>query len=66
MSTAAVTSAAATADSHVEREPVMLEKRIGSTTFTVAIHFSDNGKETLEDKILRLIEREVQRDEYCA
>jgi hypothetical protein len=48
-----------------EREPLTLQKRCGSTTYVVSIHFCEEAKETLEDKILRLIEREVQ-DEYCA
>ena len=37
-------------------------KRIGSTTYKVSIRFSDKATETLEDKVLRLIEREVSRD----
>jgi hypothetical protein len=37
----------------------MLQKRIGSTTFVVNIRFNENAVETLEDKILRLIESEV-------
>jgi len=40
-------------------EPVTLRKRIGATTYIVTVHFSKTSKETLEDKILRLIEREV-------
>lgn len=40
-------------------EPITLLKRIGSTTFRVNVHFRSNSKET-EDKILRLIEREVR------
>jgi hypothetical protein len=52
-------SAAKTAPS--EREPVKLLKRIGTTTYKVAVHFSnDNDAEKLEDKILRMIEREVR------
>ena len=42
-------------------EPVKLQKRIGSTTYVVSVHFSDKSKETLEDKILRLIESEVRK-----
>ena len=38
--------------------PVML-KQIGSTTFKVAIYFSKNNTETMGDKILRLINKEV-------
>ena len=55
--TTAVTSAATTPK---QAEPVKLQKRIGSTVFTVSIRFSDNDAETLEDKILRLIESEVR------
>jgi hypothetical protein len=50
-------SAAMTAQS--EREPLKLVRRIGSTDYTVSIHFNKKSKETLEDKILRLIELEV-------
>lgn len=44
------------------REPVKLLERIGSATVEVSIHFSNTSKETMEDKILRLIEREVTKD----
>ena len=53
----AVTSAAATLK---QAEPVKLQKRIGSTVYTVSIRFSDKTAETAEDKILRLIESEVR------
>ena len=42
-------------------EPVKLLKRIGSTVYHVTVHFSETSKETLEDKVLRLIEREVNK-----
>jgi hypothetical protein len=38
-----------------------LLKRIGSTTFVVSVRFSSESAETLEDKLLRLIGREVDR-----
>jgi len=41
-------------------EPVTLLKRIGSTTYKVSVRFSETSKETMEDKLLRLIEREVR------
>jgi hypothetical protein len=44
---------------NAEREPVMLKKRIGSTDFIINVRFSQTSAETLEDKILKLIEREV-------
>ena len=46
----------------VERaQPMILRKRIGSTMYEVSIRFSETSKETLEDKILRLMEREVNK-----
>ena len=43
------------------REPLNLLKRIGSTTYKVSVHFSETSKETMEDKLLRLMEREVNK-----
>lgn len=39
--------------------PVTMLKRIGSTTYEVAIHFSATSKETVNDKIARLIKNEA-------
>lgn len=50
------------ARTHLEDvEPVKLRKRIGSTTFIVNVHFSNKSKKTLEDKVLRLMECEVEK-----
>jgi len=54
-------AAAGKLDEIVRAEPVKLLERIGSTTFEVTIHFSETSNETMEDKLLRLIEREVQQ-----
>ena len=40
---------------------VILCKRIGSTNYIVSVQFSDSTKETMEDKILRLIKREAEK-----
>ena len=45
-----------------EGEPVKLRRRIGSTTYTLTIHFSATATETAEEKVLRMIEREVERN----
>jgi hypothetical protein len=37
-----------------------MQKRVGSTTYVVSVRFSDKIIETLEDKIIRLIESEVR------
>jgi hypothetical protein len=46
-----------------EREPLTMQKRVGSTTYVVSVRFSQTSRETMQDKILRLIEREVAVNE---
>jgi len=36
-----------------------MQKRIGSTTFLVNVHFNKEGRETLEEKALRLMKNEL-------
>ena len=42
------------------REPNAFTRRIGSTTYTVGVHFSDTSKDTVNDKIVRLVRREAE------
>jgi hypothetical protein len=55
-------AAAVTSRKTAEREPLQLLARIGSTTYKVTIRFSENAKETMEDKILRMIENEAAKN----
>ena len=41
-------------------EPFALQKRIGSTLFKVNICFNEKSKETLENKVLRLIKNDLR------
>ena len=41
--------------------PPDLEKKIGKTTYRVWAHFSTTSKETLEDKIKRMLRDDVRR-----
>ena len=41
-------------------EPITIHKRIGSTMYNVGIYFNQNAKETMEDKILRLIKNDLK------
>lgn len=41
--------------------PPKFTKRIGSTTYVVSVHFSKASTDTIEDKILRLLEREGKK-----
>jgi FMN phosphatase YigB (HAD superfamily) len=55
-------SAVRTQSDNATAEPVNLLKRVGSTTYIVAIHFSDDkNAEKPEDKAFRLIESEVRK-----
>jgi len=42
----------------IEQQPAVFTKKVGGTTYHVNVHFSKTSKETLADKILRLIRRE--------
>lgn len=42
------------------QEAPQLIRRIGTTTYEVSIHFSDTSRETMADKIKRLIEQDIQ------
>ena len=57
------TSAAGTQGGNIAAtvEPTKFSKRIGSTTYVVAVHFSRTDKEPMQDKTLRLIESEVRK-----
>ena len=37
-------------------------KVIGNTTYVVCVHFSETSKETMEDKIKRLIREDVNQN----
>ena len=54
-----VQTAAAKTSRNAESEPLKLRERVGSTTYVVSVRFSQTSRETMQDKILRLIEREA-------
>lgn len=37
-----------------------LVRKIGRTTYTVGIHFNQESKETMDDKILRLMKNDIR------
>jgi hypothetical protein len=43
-----------------QAKPYKILKRIGSTNYEVSIHFNQTSKETIEDKMLRLMLRDVK------
>lgn len=38
--------------------PEQFTRRIGSTTYRIAVHFSETSSETANDKIIRMIKNE--------
>jgi hypothetical protein len=42
-------------------EPSQLRKRIGSTVYEVRVHFNPDAKETMDDKILRLVRNDLNK-----
>ena len=43
-----------------ENDPIIMRKRISSTTYEVSVYFSRISKETLADKILRMVGNEAE------
>jgi len=44
----------------------VITRRIGSTTYKLKVHFSENATETMEEKILRMVKNESLTDgEKC-
>ena len=41
-----------------QRQPKMT-KKLGNTTYDVFVHFSKTSKETMTDKVMRLIRNEI-------
>jgi len=50
----------ATAMQSADEKPLHLTRRIGSTTYRVSVHFSGVHKETMGEKITRLIQTEAE------
>ena len=48
--------------SDTRKLPVRLLRRIGSTTYEVAVHYSSTEKETMADIVRRILEREADND----
>lgn len=43
----------------------VLVRRIGNTTYKVGIHFSQTSRETMNDKVLRLIKNDIRKAAHC-
>ena len=52
----------ATADT--SSDTPVLTMKIGNTTFLIGIHFNQDSKETMEDKIRKLIRRDIETGNF--
>ncbi len=43
----------------------ILTKKIGNTTFRVSVCFSETATETMEEKVLRIIQNHLANGEKC-
>ena len=55
-----IRAVAGTQGGDANAEPLNVRKRIGSTVYEVNVYFNPDAKETMNDKIMRLIRNEVQ------
>ena len=46
--------------------PVALRKQIGGTMYVVRVHFNEDAKETMKDKIKRMLENDVKMSQNTA
>lgn len=61
--TTAIKDTAKAAEEAVHREPVLIMQSNG-TTFLIGLHFSETSKDTMEDKIKKLIQKDVETGNF--
>ena len=49
-----------TATKPTQETPYKFNRRIGSTNYSVSVHFSKTSRENINDKIMRLIKNDIQ------
>ena len=62
MITAATQPITTTATPRAEQPDLV--KTIGKTTYQVKVHFNPNAKETMQDKIIRMLRNEVSQSPH--
>ena len=61
--TTEIQDTAKAAEETAPKEPVLIMQR-GGTTFLIGLHFSETSKDTLEDKIKKLIWKDVENGDF--
>ena len=53
-------------DNRKSHTPVELRKMIGGTMYCVRVHFNEDAKENMKDKIKRMLENDVKASQHTA
>ena len=53
-------------DNRKSHTPVALRKMIGGTMYCVSVHFNEDARETMKDKIKRMLENDVKASQHTA
>ena len=46
---------------NTDKKGISTKRRIGKTTYEVVVHFNDKSSETMQDKLKRIMLRELRR-----
>ena len=50
---------------NINARPGRFSTRIGPTVFTVNIHFKEDSKESVEDKMYRMMQSDLNNGRFC-
>ena len=46
---------------NTDKKSISRKRKIGKTTYEVVVHFNENATETMQDKLTRIMLRELRR-----
>ena len=46
---------------NADKKGISIKRKIGKTTYEVVVHFNENATETMQDKLTRIMLRELRR-----
>ena len=46
---------------NTDKKGISIKKKIGKITYEVVVHFNENATETMQDKLTRIMLRELRR-----
>ena len=49
---------------NTDKKGISTKRKIGKTTYEVVVHFNENATETMQDKLTRIMLRELRKKSY--